>query len=47
MSDQPDDELVVLRCDVCGNTFTAHRVPDAPCPRCGSESVHLAHEPLL
>jgi hypothetical protein len=48
--DQPrppaDDDLVVLRCGACGDTFPASTGSRA-CSKCGSRHVHVASEPLL
>lgn len=41
-------ELLVLRCDSCGDTFTAHRGEvGVECPSCGDTEHQLANEPLL
>lgn len=42
-------ELVIMRCDVCGDTFPIAIEGDeeVKCRNCGSEDLGLAHEPLL
>ena len=39
--------LQVLRCEVCGDTFTLHEDDSVKCPTCGGGDAHPAHEPLL
>ena len=41
-----EPELVVLKCEDCGDTFPSRERP-AACASCGSRNVHEAHEPLL
>ncbi len=41
------DELIVLRCVTCGDTFAVHGVDAASCPSCGGTEHQIANEPLL
>ena len=41
-----DPQLVVLKCEDCGDTFPSG-TPGAACPSCGGKNVREAHEPLL
>lgn len=44
----PDDDLVVVRCVDCGDTFPIHESEvDATCPSCDGRRHELAAEPLL
>lgn len=43
----PEDDLVVLRCDDCGDVFPHPALEEARCPSCGSGHHHVAGEPLL
>ncbi|MGI8707393.1 MAG: hypothetical protein ACR2LG_04230 [Actinomycetota bacterium] len=40
-------DLIAVRCEACGDTFTIHRGDDSVCPTCGCDRTHEAHEPLL
>lgn len=40
-------ELVIFKCESCGDTFPAHAGEQPACPTCKSAKVHEAHEPLL
>lgn len=40
-------EVVVFRCEMCGDTFPGHEGDPPRCPSCGSANAHEAHEPLL
>jgi len=42
-----EENLLVLRCSRCGDTFTLHCGDERKCPSCDSFEVDLAHEPLL
>ena len=43
----PEEELIVLKCRLCGDTFTLHSGDPRLCPSCGGSENDLAHEPLL
>lgn len=47
MADDDPGELIVLRCNTCGDTFTAPTAEGAACPSCGGADHQVAHEPLL
>ena len=40
-------DLVVFKCETCGDVFPSHETPSPACPSCGGTKVHQAHEPLL
>ncbi len=40
-------EVVVLRCEDCGDTFTAHADELVLCPSCASDRARIATEPFL
>lgn len=42
-----ETELIVWRCDACGDTFPLHDGDSPVCPSCGNDDVHHATEPLL
>ncbi|MFN2491120.1 MAG: hypothetical protein ABR529_15595 [Actinomycetota bacterium] len=41
------DELVVLRCERCGDVFPLHAGERRACPSCGAGDIADAAEPLL
>jgi proline iminopeptidase len=41
------DDIAVLRCPACGDTFPTDAARVAPCPTCGGRRAELASEPLL
>lgn len=41
------NDLVVLRCTICGDTFSIHADDPAVCPSCGGDETDPATEPLL
>ena len=41
------EELIVLRCRDCGDTFPMHKGEEVSCPTCGGEDAAPAAEPLL
>lgn len=41
------EELVVFKCESCGDVFPAHDDASVECPTCGGTRVDNAHEPLL
>jgi Zn finger protein HypA/HybF involved in hydrogenase expression len=46
-SDESLTELLIYRCERCGDVFPLHEDQQLRCPTCGSDEVHLASEPLL
>ena len=42
-----EPEMVVFKCESCGDTFPAHLGERPVCPTCNGAEVHEAHEPLL
>lgn len=47
MTVDPAPEVVVLRCDACGDVFPVRDRAPAVCPSCGSTELVEAAEPLL
>ena len=46
-ADPEAQEITVVRCEGCGDTFPTERLDQAECPSCGSRNLHPATEPLL
>lgn len=41
------DDIAVLRCPACGDTFPTDAADAARCPSCGGQGAEPASEPLL